>query len=361
MSSSPVARESLLHTERWRVERIVSNRVVRLIASRCCQRGSCCYMLLLHSVAVAAALAGTGPPAPAPLECGMRKLAFKQAQEMQPSRDHSATFDALELASLCGMPPPPPPPAVADLQAAAGYSTPVGALHVVATTLSAGRGLATPDGTEARPFLSVESALAAWRRLHSGAAAPPPPIVLHEGVHFLNATMELTSVDSGLTIQSAADAAGKAWISGGQRLDASSLSWRAAEGLKKGVFVASLAGLGLDSVPGLFTLESHDRLTRARFPNADVETAQWGYDSPLRDSWSIEAAKVDHWHKPPVGEVPTFTYYDFTTLAKESNPAGVLKNDSGMYTEFTTGLGGVCDLWDPDVNSDGSPAGSYVH
>lgn len=58
-----------------------------------------------------------------------------------------------------------------------------------------------------------------------------------------------------------------------------------------------------------------------------------------------------------MGEVPAFTYYDFSTLA--ANPAKVLKNDSDMYTEYTTGLGGVCDLWDPDVNSDGTPAGSY--
>ena len=57
----------------------------------------------------------------------MRKLAMKHAQEMQPSRDHSATFEALELGSLCGVTPPPPGNSVA-----AHYPLPAGALHVAA-------------------------------------------------------------------------------------------------------------------------------------------------------------------------------------------------------------------------------------
>lgn len=36
-----------------------------------------------------------------------------------------------------------------------------------------------------------------------------------------------------------------------------------------------------------------------------------------------------------------------------------MKNDSGMYTEYTSGIGGVCELWDPDRRTDGQPAGSY--
>ena len=307
--------------------------------------------MLLAATVLAAILAG--PPAPPALECPMRNLAFKHAQEMQPARDPNKVFAALELSTLCGMSPPPP---AADLLLPAGYSTPPAAIHVVATP-PAHRLQA--DGSEHAPFSSVEAALAHWRKLHAGSAAPPP-LVLHAGVHFLKATMELTASDSGLIIQSAPDATGKAWLSGGQPIGTASLSWKKADGFgsTKGVYVASLAGLGLDTVPGGFTLESHERLTRARFPNADVETAQWGYDSPLRDSWSVEAAKIDHWHKPPVGDVPTFTYYDFSSLGS-ANPAGVVKNDSSMYTEFTTGLGGICDLWDPDVNSDGSKAGSY--
>jgi hypothetical protein len=54
--------------------------------------------------------------------------------------------------------------------------------------------------------------------------------------------------------------------------------------------------------------------------------------------------------------MPRIRYEDFT---QTDNVAGVVKDDSGMYTEWTSGLGGICDLWDPDTDSDGSPAGSY--
>ena len=228
----------------------------------------CPRMLLLAGITIAASLAG--PPAPAPLECGMRKLAMKHAQEMQPNRDHSATFAALELGSLGGMKPPPPPPPSSSTTA--NYPAPADALHVAAAPVG-GRGLVA-DGSERAPFLTIDEALRTWRRLHSGSAAPPP-IVLHEGVHFLNGTMELTPADSGLTIQSAPGAAGKAWLSGGKPLGTARLKWREASGMANGVYVASLAGLGLEGVPGLFTLDSHERLIRARFPNANVETAQW--------------------------------------------------------------------------------------
>jgi len=108
-----------------------------------------------------------------------------------------------------------------------------------------------------------------------------------------------------------------------------------------------------------------------------------------------------------VGKQPTYTTVDFT-LSNSSNPAGVVKNDSGMYTKvlllllllpplpllpllpllppllpllplllllplpplllllllltstkFTSGIGGVSDLWSPDVNTKGEPEGSY--
>jgi hypothetical protein len=241
-------------------------------------------MLLLAGVTIAASLAG--PPAPAPLECGMRKLAMKHAQEMQPSRDHSATFDALELGSLCGVTPPPP-----GNSAAAHYPLPAGALHVAAAP--ADRHGRVADGSERFPFLTVGEALQSWRRLHSGSVAPPP-IVLHEGVHFLNETIELTSADSGLTIQSAPGAAGKAWLSGGKPLGTLRRAWREAEGMPKGVYVASLAGVGLERVPGLFTLDSHERLTRARFPNADVETAQWVRN--IRYTQLVPVQDTAHFH-----------------------------------------------------------------
>ena len=288
-------------------------------------------MALCQLVALAAF---GGPPGPIPLECGMRKLAFARAQQMQPWRDHRASFDALELGTLCGEAPPPPPPSARAPDF--GEAAP-GAYHVGA----------------GQDFDTVASALAAWR---SAAEAAPPPIVLHAGVHMLNVTMELGPADNGLVIQNAAGE--EAWLSGGVSLGAD-LKWQKAEGFDKDVLVADLKQLGVKHVPGLFTLESHRRLTRARFPNADVETAQWGYDSPLADQYSIEAAKVRAWTKPAVGELPTFSYVDFTASGAANPVSPIVKDDSGMYTEWTSGLGGVCELWDPDMDDDGTPAGSY--
>ena len=89
------------------------------------------------------------------------------------------------------------------------------------------------------------------------------------------------------------------------------------------------------------------RLTNARFPNADPETAQWGYASALRANWSIESAAVDHWVKPSAGgAAPTYTFVD---LSVAGNAAGVVKNNSAMpqYNTYTHGRGGVCDsVWD---------------
>ena len=105
-------------------------------------------------------------------------------------------------------------------------------------------------------------------------------IVLSPGVHFLgwNGTMELGEADSGLTVTSGPE--GQAWLSGGVPLG-TDLAWKAGD---NGVWSASLKG---KLPPGatvdvLLRLEPHTRVERARYPNADTETAQWGYSSPLR-------------------------------------------------------------------------------
>ena len=190
--------------------------------------------------------AAAGPPAPAPLECGMRKLALARAKTMQPWRDHAKTFDALELATLCGLPPPPPTAgSLATPAAPAPLATGRRAIRV-----DAAAGSDAGAGTSDAPFRSVQRALAAARATRAAAgaadsAAPPPPIVLNSGVYFLNATLEFGPADSGQVI-TAADGA-EAWLSGGKELKPASLQWKPASGFKDGapVIVASLAGLGV--------------------------------------------------------------------------------------------------------------------
>ena len=109
---------------------------------------------------------------------------------------------------------------------------------------------------------------------------------------------------------------------------------------------ADIAG----EIPALFTLYPHRRLTRARFPNGDLETVQWGYASPTQ--WDValpgecrgcRPSAVDEWLLPPAGSLrkPRFAYVDLTT----ANPTGAIKNDSAMgrYNAYGSGRGGLCD------------------
>lgn len=156
--------------------------------------------------------------------------------------------------------------------------------------------------------------------------------------------MTLTPEDSGLTIESAPGEF--AWLSGGIPL--ADLQWSQYK-TENNVWMASLEHItdDLENIQGLFTLKDQARYSRARFPNADVETAQWGYDSPLRLNFSIDPSNVSAWHRPTSnGEAPAPFFIDLTD---PSNPTGFLKNNSQMteYNTYTTGTGGVCDsVWD---------------
>mmetsp|Transcript_1429 Transcript_1429/g.2265 ORF Transcript_1429/g.2265 Transcript_1429/m.2265 type:complete len:761 (+) Transcript_1429:492-2774(+) len=98
-------------------------------------------------------------------------------------------------------------------------------------------------------------------------------------------------------------------------------------------------------ISGLFTLKDHVRLTRARFPDADAEVAQWGYASLQRDSLSIPGESVLEWTKPNPQPQPTFKFID---LSDPRNPSGQVKNNSQMneYNTWGVGHGGACSsVW----------------
>eukprot|EP01043_Picozoa_sp_COSAG02_P055955 COSAG02_NODE_6565_length_3492_cov_1.855585_1_plen_388_part_10 len=256
------------------------------------------------------------------LECGYRKLAFEDAQRMQPwltAAQKLDIFDALDLGTLCGEAPP---------HAASPSSSLTGETII----------------DEARSVIvdprRVGGVGAAMRELRAGKK---DTIVLKEGVHFLNETLTLGPADSGTTITAAPGA--EAWLSGGRPLG--KLKWSVAQhpSGKRGVWAASLKGTGIDSVPGLFSTKSHERFVRARFPNANPEHACWGYSCPDKDTWSLNSDQVAEWIKPPPGPPPTPTTYDFTVLP---NAAGVIKNDSaqGPYNTWTAGDGPLCaSVW----------------
>ena len=157
--------------------------------------------------------------------------------------------------------------------------------------------------------------------------------MLREGIHFLNNTITLTPIDSYLTIRSAYPNE-TVWISGGILIDSNSSDWKRVDS-KGNIWVTNLNSLNVKSgITGLFTIHPHQRMTLARYPNANVE--EW--DDPKR---YVSSHAVDEWMFPEYGEIPKFYTID---LSSEENPTGHIKNDSTMvdYNKFGTGQGGAC-------------------
>ena len=272
-------------------------------------------MLAVLPLAAAALSVPSVDPSPDALECGYRKLAYAQALKLQPWRGaQRATWDALELGTMCGETPPPDNERVALPPAEA--VAPLRSVYV-----DAERGSDAASGEVDSPFRGVHRALAALR----ASGGKKDAIVLKDGIHYLNQTLTLGPEDSGTTITAAPGA--DAWLSGGAPLP--QLQWKKVQDHPSGgnVWGASLAGTGVAKVPGLFTAGSHDRFVRARFPNANPEHACWGYSCPDKDTWSLNSDQVAEWHKPPAGPPPTPSTFDFSVLP---NAAGVVKNDSAQ-------------------------------
>jgi hypothetical protein len=266
------------------------------------------------------------------LDCGIRRMILSRANNLFPHKARE-TFDSLELERLCGDGPPTRKNHVApsfDL-------APSGTLQFF---VDAEDGNDASQGSTTDPFATVYRALNAAREAER-TEGQEKTIVLKAGIHFLNETMALTTADSGLTITNAPGE--EAWLSGG-KLVPTTTPWKPSS-KEANIWEADLSTLGLDDVPGLYSLAPHRRYIRARYPNADAETTQWGYASAGRYNFSLPSGSVEEWWKPAKGKVPSMRSTDFS---KAGNPSGVVKNDSTMaeYNMWGTGDGGVCaDVW----------------
>ena len=217
--------------------------------------------------------------------------------------------------------------------------------HAHSATDAAG---SAADGSLDRPVATAAAALELSRRYSLDDSSSSPyntTIVFRAGIHFLGATLELDARDSGLTFTSFPGE--QAWLSGAIEIPANThWGWDCASG-NLHVRVANLTDLLRGySVPKVIqsVFSTDHRLVRARFPNGNSETDQWGYNSPDRLLYSIAADQVLEWHKPaPGGVVPTFEYVDLRRHLPH-----IYKNDSTMelYNVYASGSGGVCaDLW----------------
>jgi hypothetical protein len=165
-------------------------------------------------------------------------------------------FDALELESSCGVTRP----------------IPTGSIPPPSDPLPSGPAVFFVDpsgddshaGTESAPFATVDRAVAATR----SASTTPKAVVLRKGTHFLGTeSVKLTAADSGLLITNYPGE--EAWVSGGVPLKTSWEKYNTTNGTNVWVThiadAATVLAVGNGTFDGLMTLETHERLIRARW------------------------------------------------------------------------------------------------
>eukprot|EP00928_Gymnodinium_smaydae_P099579 TRINITY_DN9543_c0_g4_i1.p1 TRINITY_DN9543_c0_g4~~TRINITY_DN9543_c0_g4_i1.p1 ORF type:complete len:904 (-),score=125.31 TRINITY_DN9543_c0_g4_i1:128-2839(-) len=301
------------------------------------------------------------------LDCGARRLALEYALRAQPwlsEASRKAVSDALELPKCSATWAAPDASTGESSGEATNVGTRAAKLEVVswsedetAAHVSVEGSDDSGDGSSAAPFQSLHRALEYLRDVkHVGRGATyNRTVVLHAGVHYLGSkgTLHIEARDSGIRFVAEKPGA-EVWLSGGFPIERETTTWEKVSHPSTGgkpIWKTTLPVDGSHTAPGtairsLFTLETHERLMWARYPNMDVEIDMWGYSSPGHLDVSIPSNHVVEWIKPAAGEPPSFIVVDLT---QQSNPTGVVKNNSQMtgYNLFNIGQGGVCStVWE---------------
>ena len=256
-------------------------------------------------------------------DCHWRHLAMDWAPKLQPwlnATQQRMLFDSLELATLCGKEFIP-----TATTANTRPPQPVNGLTIYVDPTS---GSDSDPGTRAQPLASISAAVAASRRRTQ--VDDPATIILRKGTYYLNQTIELDARDSHLTITAYEDE--EAIVSGGVLL--AGLKWEQVA-VGSDVHVASLAGRALPrGVPALH--HRGQRATLARYPNAnpELDTFPLGY---------VMDATI--WLPPKYhGKV-----CDPNVLCGKSENHTIAVSDAwhGMFQNYTVGIGGACERYDP--------------
>ena len=203
--------------------------------------------LLLGAAGLMVQLAVPAPPEVVELDCAVKTLAAEAARSLQPQRDPTAVFDALQLDTLCGQRrPPASDPArnwAADGQGEDGEEVPAHAVWV-----STGQ--------------SIPAALAELIRRRP-SREQQRLLVLQNGTHYLNETLRLGSEHSGVTIRAAPNA--RPVLSGGQLLRTQWAPTTVPSGAS-GALVANLSGQQLNWTLQTVFIDGR-RAIRSRYPN----------------------------------------------------------------------------------------------
>jgi hypothetical protein len=220
-------------------------------------------------------------------DCMAYALAYERALRLLPARaPNRDIWDALRLGPDCGAKPPP----TAEVLDVPAPWPPTTALepNTIISFFVAPNGSDTSNGTIHDPFATVARAVAATRAAREPGTASAR-IVLRGGVHVLNATVDLDSRDSLLTITAFPSEA--VWVSGGAPL--TGLPWKAAN-VSHGanvwtakvphppIYMTGLNTVGDDGSPS-------KRLFRAQYPNFNPE---WHATSACGGKAAPECARL---------------------------------------------------------------------
>jgi len=131
------------------------------------------------------------------------------------------------------------------------------------------------SGTIEFPFRTLSRAILEARKTRRLGTRDPVTILLRKGIHFLGSTDGIGTIyldkdDSGLTISAYLEE--EVWISGGVQLNLTWTPFRVNSTSGENIWVAKTPST-LTNLTGLQLLDS--RLTRARYPNCDVERIGW--------------------------------------------------------------------------------------
>ena len=288
------------------------------------------------------------PSVPRDFDCEIRKLAYVYAQNLAAGPrdfDVHTVYDALQLNSKCSS-------SFARPRVHASRA-PAAAARVIGTSsgsvtlfVDPSNGVdATGRGSEAKPLRTLPFAVNTVRRALHQHTGPrhTNAIMLLPGTHWLNETLQLDARDENLTIASAAtassDSSGEAILSGGMPLG--ELSWTKQHHTEGGG-VVFMAELPRNTTPVFTGLRLNSaRLTRARHPNADIETTGLHTDPT---GWN-PISSVAQWLPGVVASGPP------------TPPISVMvrtpcRNDTPVYPYFTNAIGGVCDVvgFEPNIS-----------
>eukprot|EP00041_Stephanoeca_diplocostata_P024838 m.639093 g.639093 ORF g.639093 m.639093 type:complete len:968 (-) comp22611_c1_seq2:259-3162(-) len=276
-------------------------------------------------------------------DCAWRRYAYEYAPQIMP-RLHAdpakmkRLFDALELQALCqqnfslasggGL--------KTDTAADAQKPSHRGEEAPIEVYVDPVQGRDNNTGTSSAPLQTIAGAVAATRqrRKEIGDTAQ---IWLLGGVYHLPATIELGPQDSGLSITAVRGQ--HVVISGGRHI--TNVEWSHGTTPKGAAYVVTdLSAQDLpEGVPAMHYGDptNRQRATRARFPNANPEldlfpagyiTEKVDWTLPTFDGVTCDSSKQ-------CGKSVNLT---FATPPSEWH---------GMYQNWTTGVGGACDVYNP--------------